>query len=195
MTRSVIGNRGIATVGMGLLVLGLLAGAPLGALADGGGGGGGGGGMGGGGGGGGGAEGLSAPLRPADPEYTAGVKAIEGGDYASAIRLLEGVVTRDGRNADAYNWLAYATRQKGEAAKAIPIYEKAIAINPKHRGAHEYIGEAYLVLGDLAKAKEHLATLDKLCVFPCSQYTDLKKAVQAYEASGGQTRPQSKRVQ
>ena len=71
---------------------------------------------------------------------------------------------------------------------------EADAIDPKHRGAHEYLGEAYLVLGDVAKAREHLATLNKLCFLPCSQYSDLKKAVQAYEASGGQTRPTSKRA-
>src|SRR5690348_4734340 len=55
---------------LALLLVGLLALVPVSALADGGGAGGGGG-MGGGGGGGG-----SAPVPPADPAYTAGVKAI-----------------------------------------------------------------------------------------------------------------------
>jgi lipoprotein NlpI len=61
-------------------------------------------------------------------------------------------------------------------------YSEALRINPKHRGAHEYIGEAYLMVGNLGKAKEHLGQLDKLCFFPCGEYTDLKKAVAAYEA-------------
>ena len=55
--------------------------------------------------------------------------------------------------------------------------------------AHEYIGEAYLTLDNPSKAKEHLASLDKLCFFPCSQYKDLKKAVEAYEKSGGKVKP------
>jgi tetratricopeptide (TPR) repeat protein len=84
------------------------------------------------------------------------------------------------------------TRKNGDAARAIPIYEKALGIDPKHKGAHEYIGEAYLVLGDLTKAKEHLRVLDKLCFFPCEEYADLKKAVQAYEASGGRSKPTSR---
>jgi tetratricopeptide (TPR) repeat protein len=147
------------------------------------------------GGGGGGGNGTQAsPARPQDPEYAAGVAAIEKQDYGTAIRLLESVVARDGRNADAHNWLAYAIRLNGDAARAIPIYQKALQIDPKHRGAHEYIGEAYLVLGDLGKAKEHLARLDKLCFLPCSQYRDLKQAVQAYEASGGRVRPATKGV-
>lgn len=173
---------GTRVVSAGLLIGGLLVAAPGSGRADGGGGGGGGGGS------------QAVPLRPEDPDYTAGVKAIKAGDHASGIRLMETVVAKDGSNADGYNWLAYAVRRSGDAARAIPLYQKALAIDPGHRGAHEYIGEAYLVLGDLARAKEHLARLDKLCFLPCSQYTDLKKAVQAYEASGGQTKPSSKRV-
>lgn len=60
-------------------------------------------------------------------------------------------------------------------------YEEALRINPKHRGAQEYIGEAYLQTGDLAKAKEHLAALDKLCYFGCEEFTELKAAIGKYE--------------
>jgi tetratricopeptide (TPR) repeat protein len=144
------------------------------------------------GGGGGGAGGGAAGgdmAKPADPNFTAGAKAIEAGKYAAAIPLLQKAVAQDGTNADAYNLLAYATRKNGDPSASIPIYEKALAIDPKHRGAHEYIGEAYLALDNLPKAKEHLARLDKLCFFPCSQYKDLKKAVEAYESSGGKTKP------
>jgi tetratricopeptide (TPR) repeat protein len=140
--------------------------------------------------GGGGGDGAStSPARPEDPRYTDAVKAIKAGQYGRAIPLLEGVVSRDGTNADAYNWLAYATRKNGNPAGAIPIYEKALAIDPKHRGAHEYIGEAYLALDNLPKAKEHLRALDSLCFLPCSEYRDLKRAVEAYEKSGGKSKP------
>jgi tetratricopeptide (TPR) repeat protein len=142
-----------------------------------------------GGGGGGGTERTLAPSKPEDPDYTAAVKAIKANEFAKAIPLLEGVVSRDAKNADAYNWLAYATRKNGNPAGAIPLYEKALAIDPKHRGAHEYIGEAYLMLDDLPKAKQHLSTLDSLCLFSCSEYRDLKRAVEAYEKSGGKSKP------
>ena len=94
---------------------------------------------------------------------------------------------RDATNADAYNWLAYAIRKNGDPATAIPIYQKTLALDPKHRGAHEYIGEAYLILGDLAKAREHLSRLDSLCFFSCEEYRDLKKAVEQYEKKNGKT--------
>jgi tetratricopeptide (TPR) repeat protein len=133
----------------------------------------------------------SGPAVQEDPQYTEGVKAVKRKDYSAAIRLFETVVAKDDRNADAYNWLAYSIRQNGDPGRAIAIYQKALTINPKHKGAHEYLGEAYLVLGDLARAREHLKILDKLCLFPCEEYTDLKKAVQAYEASGGRVKPTS----
>src|SRR5258705_817726 len=72
--------------------------------------------------GGGGAGAIGTPARPEDPPYTAAVKAIKAGEYAKAIPLLEGVTSRDGKNADAYNWLAYATRKNGNPSAAIPIY-------------------------------------------------------------------------
>jgi tetratricopeptide (TPR) repeat protein len=135
----------------------------------------------------------TAPLRPAsrpeDPDYEAAVKEIKAARFAAAIPLLERVVARDGNNADAYNWLGYATRRNGDPARAVPLYEKALAIDPKHRGAHEYLGEAYLLLDDLPKARVHLARLDSLCFLPCSEYRDLKKAVEAYEKSGGKIKP------
>jgi tetratricopeptide (TPR) repeat protein len=181
-------NRGhpaawIWILGLGLCLLALAA-CPTGTIADG---------AGGGGGGGGGAGGSEMPARPADPDFTAGVKAIDAGQYAAAIPLLQKAIAKDGNNADAYNWLAYATRRNGDPTASIPIYQRALAIDPKHRGAHEYIGEAYLTLDNLPKAKEHLASLDKLCFFPCSQYRDLKKAVEAYETSGGKIKPTASR--
>jgi tetratricopeptide (TPR) repeat protein len=135
--------------------------------------------------------GSTTRAKPEDPDYTAAVRAIKAENFAAAIPLLRGLVARDAMNADAYNWLAYATRKNGDPAGSLSIYEKALAIDPKHRAAHEYIGEAYLVLGNLAKAKEHLTVLDKLCFLPCEEYRDLKKAVEAYEKSDGKDKPRA----
>ena len=143
-----------------------------------------------GGGGGGGDEGRA---KAQDPALTAAVQAIDTKQYARAIPMLEDVVNRQPQNADAHNWLAYAIRKNGDPAKSIPVYQKALSLDPKHRGAHEYIGEAYLALDDLPKAKEHLARLSRLCLFGCEQYTDLKKAVEAYEKSAGKVKPAATR--
>ena len=60
-------------------------------------------------------------------------------------------------------------------------YNEALRIDPKHRAAHEYLGEAYLMTGNVAKAKEHLAQLDRLCTFGCEEYTELKQVDRGFE--------------
>lgn len=89
-------------------------------------------------------------------------------------------------NADWNNLMGYSLRKAPtpdlEAAER--HYSAALRINPKHRGALEYSGELYLMKGDLAKAEQRLAALDKACFLPCEEYADLKKAVQAFKANG-----------
>lgn len=136
-------------------------------------------------GGGGGGGGGGHASTPADPDYAAAVAAIKTQDYARAIGLLQGYVQRQPGDADGENWLAYAHRKSGHLDEAFDHYAKALAIDPRHRGAHEYVGEAYLMVGNLAKAEEHLKVLDRLCFLPCEEYSDLKAAVVAYRANKG----------
>jgi len=115
-----------------------------------------------------------------DPDFSRATKAIDGQDWTRAIELLNSVISRDKGNADAYNLLGFAERKSGHLDSAFQYYQQALTLNPKHRGAHEYIGEAYLLAGDLGKAQQHLAQLDKLCFFSCEEYRDLKKAIDQY---------------
>lgn len=127
--------------------------------------------------------GSSSTAKKVDPDYTQGVKAVDAQDWKRAITLLTGVVQRDNKNADAFNYLGYSFRKSGDYDSAFISYKKALKINPDHKGAHEYIGEAYLETGDLAQAEAHLKRLDSLCLFGCAEYTALKKAVAAYKAN------------
>jgi DNA-binding SARP family transcriptional activator len=97
---------------------------------------------------------------------------------------MQKAVARDPRNADYHNLLAYAVRNGANPDMDVVFrhYQEALRLDPKHRGAHEYIGEAYLMVGNLGKAKEHLAALNRLCFFGCEEYRDLKKAIETYEA-------------
>ena len=71
-----------------------------------------------------------------------------------------------------------------DLAEAERYYDEALRIDPQHRGALEYSGELYLMTGNLPKAEERLATLDKACTFSCEEYRDLKRAVERYKAAG-----------
>jgi len=115
-------------------------------------------------------------------DYAAGLKAIEASNWAEAIRLLSSAALRDTRNADIENYLGFAYRNSGDLSGAFLHYNRALALNPRHRGAHEYIGEAYLIIGNRAKAEEHLAALRKICLIPCKEYGHLEKKFAEYSA-------------
>ena len=119
-----------------------------------------------------------------DPALEAIQAAVGKSDWAQARALARASIEKDTANADYHNLYAYAIRMgaKPEMELVFKHYNEALRLDPKHRGAHEYLGEAYLMVGNLAKAKEQLKTLDNLCFFSCAEFTMLKKAIAGYEA-------------
>src|SRR5919109_288662 len=132
---------------------------------------------------------LAADTEPArgaeakDPVLEKAAEATKRQDWASAASILQSGLSSDPNNANYHNLYAYAIRKGANPDMNLVFkhYNEALRLDPKHRGAHEYIGEAYLMVGNLAKAKEHLGQLDKLCFFPCSEYSDLKNAIAEHE--------------
>ena len=110
-----------------------------------------------------------------------GRQAINDGNFRSAIEYLLKAVEKDPNNADVYNLLGYSHRKLGFNDKAFDYYKIALKLDPRHRGAHEYIGELYLKKDELEIAKEHLKHLDSICFFGCEEYDDLKEAIKNYE--------------
>jgi tetratricopeptide (TPR) repeat protein len=116
-----------------------------------------------------------------DPDFKAGKKALGAEDWNGAIAIFELAALRDPLNADIQNYIGYAYRRLRQLGPAIGHYQQALMLNPRHRSAHEHLGEAYLVLGESAKAEQLLAALERLCLIPCEEYDDLKRAVSAYK--------------
>ena len=114
---------------------------------------------------------------------SAGQAAIEAKRWEAAIGPLSSAALRDTRNADIQNYLGYAYHRTGQLELAFKHYGRALELNPRHRGAHEY--EAYLMVDNLAKAEVHLASLKGICLIPCEEYEDLKKAIAAYRRRTG----------
>lgn len=121
-----------------------------------------------------------------DPELAKARELIEKKDWGSALQTLESYTRTNPGNADGFNLLGYSLRNLQRYDDSLVAYEKALKLDPKHRGAHEYIGVAYIQMGQLNKAKEHLDALDKICFFSCEEYRDLKKAYE--EASKSKNR-------
>ena len=120
---------------------------------------------------------------PATPDMTAGYQAVESGDYASAIVFFETLLIDHPANAEAYNQLGYINRRLQNFDQAFALYSRALELDPAHTGAHNYVGESYLEVGDLAKAEYHLSQLDLLCLFGCQDYSELAQAVALYKAN------------
>jgi tetratricopeptide (TPR) repeat protein len=135
--------------------------------------------------GGGGGEGAGGETTSADPAIQAAQAAIAQKNWGAAQATLLKALATNPQNADYHNLYAYSLRKSTNPDMDIVFshYDEALRLNPKHRGAHEYMGEAYLLVNKLPKAKEQLAALDKLCLFRCEEYSDLKKAIASYELS------------
>ena len=125
---------------------------------------------------------TSGATATADP-LRAARDAIAAQQWPKALELLKAQQPQLNRNADLHNLLGYVHRKQArpDLDKSFEHYRLALEINPSHRGAHEYIGEAYLMRKQPAQAREHLETLKRLCGgVACEEYQDLAKALAAY---------------
>ena len=123
------------------------------------------------------------PDAPKDAVLERYTLASEKQDWKAAAAALEEGLQKSPNNADYHNLLAYSTRKGPNPDMSVVFkhYNEALRIDPKHKNAHEYLGEAYLMVGNVAKAKEHLALLDRNCG-RCDEFFMLRKAIADFEA-------------
>ena len=87
---------------------------------------------------------------------------------------------RDRNQARVLSSIGYSTRKLGDVDKGIDYYHQALAIDPNYTKVREYLGEAYLQKGAVAKAKEQLMEIADRCGGPCDDYELLAKAIAAH---------------
>ena len=112
-------------------------------------------------------------------------EAIKAKDFKKAIAELTLAVQEHPGNAELHNLLGYAYRKQAtpDLPRAFEQYRLALKFDSEHRGANEYIGEAYLMDKKPAKAEEHLAKLKSICGnTTCEEYQDLAKSIADYKA-------------
>ena len=127
----------------------------------------------------------SSSSSPTDKAYKKAVSLIEADNCTAALPILEQVVVDNAKSADAWNYLGFCNRKLGHFETALQYYDNALAIDPEHLGANEYMGELYLQMGQLAKAEERLKVLDGACFFGCDPYDELKQAIADYKTKTG----------
>ena len=122
-------------------------------------------------------------LAKRDADYAAGKAAAERKDWAAAVQLYQRAERRHPEQADLQNSLGYAYRNLKQFDLAFKHYKRAIQLDPRHRGAHEYIGEAYLMVGDVKSAEQHLVALRNICLLPCEELKDLEREIRNYKGA------------
>lgn len=110
------------------------------------------------------------------PELASVRAKIKAKDYKGAIAELTPMLAVN-QHADVYNLMGFSLRKSGDYKQAYTFYRKALDFDPQHKGALEYLGELYVETGQLAKAKENVALLQKICPAGCEELSDLQEAI------------------
>lgn len=125
---------------------------------------------------------VDVPNRNSPPEHRSMREAralIAEKRWAQAERILAAHAKAEPQDADAHNLLGFSLRNLGRLNESLVAYRRALELDPGHLGAHEYIGEAYVQLGDLPRARVHLEALVRLCPSGCPELDDLRASLAA----------------
>ena len=112
-----------------------------------------------------------------DPDFVAGKRALAAENWDVAILALNLAVPRDPLNADIQNYIGYAHARLAQLGPAMGRYQRALLLNPRHRGARTHLGELFLVLDEPLKAREQLAALKEICLITCDEVAYLETAI------------------
>jgi len=99
----------------------------------------------------------------------------KAGRYQEALGVLD--LLKDPNTPVALNYRGYATRKLGRTDEGIGYYLKSVALDPQYAQVREYLGEAYLVKGDMASAKAQLQAIKGICGTVCEEYQHLAVAI------------------
>ena len=94
--------------------------------------------------------------------------------YEKAQKLLIKSNKKKPDNADTLNYLGFTTRKLGDFENGEKYYLQGLAINPKHIGINEYLGELYVATNRHNLAVERLEVLSGC---NCKEYEDLKAII------------------
>jgi tetratricopeptide (TPR) repeat protein len=97
------------------------------------------------------------------------------GRYEEALALLD--TLKQPNTPKALNYRGYATRKLGRTDEGIGYYLQSVKLDPHYAQVREYLGEAYVIKGQLDLAQEQLQTIKSICSTTCEEYQDLAEAI------------------
>jgi len=116
------------------------------------------------------------------PEEKQGLIYDHGKSLAKAERFEEAIAilsqAPDQTDPRVLNYLGYSHRKLGRMDEALGYYHAAVKQNPDFSLVREYLGEAYIQLGLLEKAREQLSEIERICGGrECGEYAELAKLI------------------
>jgi tetratricopeptide (TPR) repeat protein len=94
--------------------------------------------------------------------------------YAKAQKLLIKSNEKKPNKPDTLNYLGFTTRKLGDFENGEKYYLQGLALDPKHKGINEYLGELYVA------TKRHNLAVERLEVLKgcnCEEYDQLKAVI------------------
>jgi tetratricopeptide (TPR) repeat protein len=116
-------------------------------------------------------------------EYRQAMRLIKKADYMGAIPLLLGALKKSPQEPDILNELGFSYRESGQLDQALTYYRQALAIDPDHAAAREYLGELYLKQNQPNMANIELSELKRICAKRCQARRELEQAIADYSAA------------
>ena len=109
--------------------------------------------------------------------YERALKYIDRKDYIKANKALKAYTKSEPNDADGWNLYAFANRKMNKFEKAEVYYDKALNIDPDHKGALEYQGELFMQTNRQNLAEENLNKLISLCPNSCYELEKLQEYI------------------
>ena len=94
--------------------------------------------------------------------------------YEKAFKLLVKSNNKKPNKADTLNYLGFTSRKLGDFENGEKYYLQGLAIDPKHKGINEYLGELYVATNRHNLAVERLGVLESC---NCEEYDQLKAVI------------------
>jgi predicted Zn-dependent protease len=114
-----------------------------------------------------------------DQVYSLGYWQAKNGDYDAALATLRSAAKQDDPRVQ--TMIGFTLRKLGRVDEAFGHYFKALATRPDSTTTRQYLGEAYLQIGDPARAREQLAEIAKRCGTTCEDYVALSQEIAKHE--------------
>ena len=126
---------------------------------------------------------VTFTVEDGDAAYLDAVRLINIGSYDEALAQLRDAEAVFGPHPDVLTYIGFANRKAGNYEQATRFYSAALALQPEHIGANEYLGEYYVELGDMKAAHAQLAKLEDICDFGCAEADELRRWIETAEQS------------